>query len=173
MKRALTLAIVLLLCSVVLAADKPQWDGYWWLNQNQSFKLGWVIGYAKAMDSAFAVHLSTCAATMPLYKDKFPNVDPKEIFQKMCGDNSAFDYDGITFCQFVDGIDTFYRDYRNKELDIGWAIQYVRDEIKGKPAQELDAEVTLWRRCTAAYQSGDTEHIGKACTTDDSAAPKK
>lgn len=74
--------------------------------------------------------------------------------------------------QFVDGMDAFYKDYRNKQLEVGWAIQYVRDEIKGKPAQELDAEVALWRRCSAAMQTGDSDRITKACAPDDT-TPKK
>jgi len=49
------------------------------------------------------------------------------------------------------------------QLDVTWAMQCVRDQIKGKSAQDLEAEVTTWRRCTAAYQTGDAEQIKKAC----------
>jgi len=101
-----------------------------------------------------------------MYRKQFPDVDANKLMQKFCLDNSAYDFDGITMGQFVDGIDTFYKDFRNKQLEIAWAIQYVPDE--GKSAQDLDAEVTLWRRCTAAMQSGNNEQIGKACTPDTS-----
>src|SRR6266478_2616219 len=151
MNRFLAVAAALVLCSCVLsAADKPSLDGFWWAQMPPDYKLGWVSGYAKAMDLAGMLQVSTCAATMPLYHDKFPDVPAKELFQKMCLSSTEFDYDGIAMGQFVDGMDTFYKDYRNKQLEVGQAIQYVRDSIKGKPAQELDSEVTVWRRCSAA-----------------------
>ena len=132
-----------------LAADKTDLDGYWWEKLDASFKLGWVSGYAKAMDLAGTIQMSTCASNMPLYVKVFPNTDPKVILQKMCLSDNQFDYDGISMGQFVDGMNVFYEDYRNKQLEVGWAIQYARDAIKGKPRQELDAEVTVWRRCSA------------------------
>jgi len=70
-------------------------------------------------------------------------------------------------------MDTFFKDYRNKQLEVGNAIQYARDEIKGKSAKELEAQVTVWRRCAAADQSHpmprsseDAAQISKACTPD-------
>lgn len=173
MKFSLVSVAATVLFPLALAAgDKPNWDGYWWASMTSSFKLGWVTGYAKAMDSAAAIQISTCASNMPMYKEKYPNLDPKDIFQKMCASNTELDYDGVSMGQFVDGIDAFYKDYRNKQLEVGWAIQYVRDEIKGKPAQELDAELALWRRCSAALQTGNSDQITKACTPGDSVTKK-
>jgi hypothetical protein len=166
-------ALVLLVPNASSAGDTTEMDGYWWGKLDANFKLGWVSGYAKAMDLAGTIEMSTCAANMPLYVKQFPNTDPKVILQKMCLSNTQFDYDGIKMGQFVDGMDAFYKDYRNKQLEIGLAIQYARDSIKGKPAQELDAEATLWRRCSAADKShpmprtdADAAIIGKACTPD-------
>ena len=155
------------------ATDNSNMDGYSWEKLNASFKLGWVSGYAKAMDLAGSIQMSTCASNMPLYVKEFPNTDPKIIMQKMCLSDKTFDYDGVAMGQFVDGMDAFYKDYRNKQLEVGWAIQYARDSIKGRPAQELDSEVALWRRCSAADKShpmprsdADAAIISKACTPD-------
>ncbi|MGD1064592.1 MAG: hypothetical protein ABR860_15140 [Terracidiphilus sp.] len=163
----------LLVPSTSLAADKTNLDGYWWEKMDASFKLGWVSGYAQAMDLAGSIQMATCASNMPLYVKEYPNTDPKVILQKMCLSDTQFDYDGISMGQFVDGVDAFYKDYRNKQLEVGLAIQYARDSIKGKPAQDLDAEVTLWRRCSAADKSHpmprspeDAALITKACTPD-------
>jgi len=108
-----------------------------------------------------------------MYAKEYPNTDPKVILDKMCLSDTQFDYDSISMGQFVEGMNVFYRDYRNKQLQAGWAIQYARDAIKGKPARELDAEVTLWRRCSAADKSHpmprsseDAALISKACTPD-------
>ena len=46
----LVAAVALLLPNAQLAADKTDLDGYWWEKLDTSFKLGWVSGYAKAMD---------------------------------------------------------------------------------------------------------------------------
>ncbi len=171
--------VTVLVPSAPLAADNADLNGYWWENSTPSFKLGWVSGYAKAMDLAGTIQISTCASNMPLYKKEFPDIDPKVIMQKMCLSDTQFDYDGIPMGQLVSGIDAFYKDYRNKQLEVGWAIQYARDAIRGKPAQELDAELTLWRRCSAADRSHpmprtseDAAEINKACTPDEPAVPK-
>jgi len=166
-------SVALLVPNAPLGADKTDLDGYWWEKMDASFKLGWVSGYAKAMDLAGSIQMTTCASNIPLYAKQFPNTDPKVILQKMCLSNTQFDYDGIAMGQFAVGMDAFYRDYRNKQLEVGWAIEYVRDSIKGKPAQELDAEVALWRRCSAADKSHpmprsseDASLISKACSPD-------
>lgn len=166
-------AVVSLVPNASLAADKIEMDGYWWEKLDASFKLGWVSGYVKAMDLAGTIQMGECAANMPLYEKQFPNTDPKVLVQKMCLSSTQFDYGGIKMGQFVDGMDAFYKDYRNKQLEVSWAIQYARDSIKGKPAQELEAEVTQWRRCTAADKShpmprsdADVAIISKACTPD-------
>lgn len=177
------LVFVVLLAMVVpnapSATDKTDLDGYWWEKFDASFKLGWVSGYAKAMDLAGSSQMLTCASNMPMYVKEFPNTDPKVILQKMCLSDTQFDYDSISMGQFVDGMNAFYKDYRNKQLEVGSAIQYARDAIKGKPAHELDAEVTLWRRCSAADKSHpmprsseDAAQISKACTPDSDPAAK-
>ena len=170
--------IALLVPTALAAADTTGLDGYTWEKLDASFKLGWVSGYAKAMDLAGVIQMGACVSNMPLYAKEFPTTDPKVIMQKMCSD-TQFDYDGIAMGQFVDGMDAFYKDYRNKQLETGWAIQYARDAIKGKPTQELDTEVALWRRCSAADKSHpmprsseDAALIGKACTPDGDPAAK-
>jgi hypothetical protein len=143
-------------------------DGHWWDKLDVSFKLGWVSGYTKAMDLAGTLQMSTCASNLPMYVKEFPKTDPKIILQKMCLNENQYDYGSISMGQFVDGMDVFYKDYHNKQLEAIWAIQYARDAIKGKPAQDLDAEITMWRRCSAAYKSSeDAAQITKACTPDE------
>lgn len=174
MRTRITIVVGVLLVSAcnLLAADLSM-DGYWWEKLDASFKLGWASGYAKAMDLAGTIQMARCASQMPMYAKEFPNVDPKVIMQKMCLSNTQFDYDGITMGQFVTGIDAFYRDYRNKQLEVGYAIEYARDSIKGRPAQDLEAQVASWRRCTAADKSHplprspeDVDIISKACAVD-------
>ena len=173
MKRFVTFAAILMFCSGTLsAADKPQLDGLWWSRLSPDFKLGWVSGYAQAMDQGYSFYVGSCVGNLPMYQKQFPDVDAKKLLQTMCFSNTSYDFDGITMGQFVEGVDTFFKDYRNKQLEVVWAIEYVRDEIKGKPAQELEAELTTWRRCSGAMQTGNTDQIAKACTPDDTTQKK-
>jgi hypothetical protein len=172
-------ALVVLCPAALSTAEKPDWNGYWWASMTPDFKLGWVAGYAKAMDEAYSSYMVMCAGNLPLYAEKYPGVPSKDIVQKMCINTWSNDYHGISMGQFVDGMNAFYADYRNKQLEVAWAIQYVRDAIKGKPAQELEAEVALWRRCSAADQSHpmprsseDAAQINKACSPDNQAVSK-
>lgn len=162
MKKLLTLTAVVVFFATALPAQS-QMDGNWWTHMTPGFKLGWVTGYAKAMDQAFSLNLGTCLSNLPLYKEKWPTLDANAVAKMMCFGNNEFDYDGIAMGQFVDGIDTFYSGYRNRQLDVTFAIEYVRDTIKGKSAQDLETEVTLWRKCTAATQTNDRQQIKEAC----------
>jgi hypothetical protein len=61
-----------------------------------------------------------------------------------------FDFGGhFRMGQWLDGVDEFYKDFRNKGLDVQLAMRYVKEQLHGKPAKELEDEVTEWRRSAA------------------------
>jgi hypothetical protein len=68
-----------------------------------------------------------------------------ERWKDMCLNDKSYDYSGIAMGQFVDGADVFYRDYKHKNLEVGFALQYVRDQMRGKSQKDLDAEVASWQ----------------------------
>lgn len=39
--------------------------------------------------------------------------------------------------QVADGVDEFYKDFRNKLIGVVFALDYVRDQLKGKSPDEL------------------------------------
>ena len=167
MSKCWVMVVFLFVCSPLFAGNKLSNDGSWWQGNSPGFKLGWVTGYTRAIETAGAFQLVDCGVTLPLYSQKYPNVPAKELFERIClKSNETYDYDGITMGQFVDGIDTFYKDFRNRQVGAEQAIEYVRDQVRGKPAQELDSKLTIWRRCAAASQTGDAELIKKACIAD-------
>ena len=166
-------ALLLLTPSLLLSGDRPEWNGFWWNGLNPSLKLYWVSGYVKAMDDASVMHMGTCIRTiknMSLKQGEAPVTLPMEIAEKWC-ENKNFDYHDITMGQFVDGIDEFYKDYGDKQLEVTFAIKYVRDRIMGKSAKELEVELVYWRKCSAAMQAGNLDETIKACSPpDDSSA---
>lgn len=153
--------IAVSMAAFCFGSDKPlARDGYWWLESNPSFRLGFVSGYVVAMDEAGVKEFAQCAGLADMLKDRFPG---QNVVQKLCLDEKNADFDGITMGQFVDGVDEFYKDFRNKQLGVSWALQYVRDQVKGKPAKDLESELTTWRGCQAAYGTGDSKKILDAC----------
>jgi hypothetical protein len=161
-------AVVLVLSGAAVAADKPQNDGYWWANLSAQYRAGYVWGYLAGMSHANTGKLGQCLSfAKDLQQAKFPNTSLKQVIDTFCTYPDD-DYDSITVGQFVDGITSFYSDYRNKQLPIEWAMEYIRDEVKGKPGAELSRKLEYWRGCQSAYLSGDTKRIADACKMDES-----
>ena len=83
---------------------------------------------------------------------KLPGQYPGNEVLKVCLDSPdvvPFHFASFRFGQWSDGVDAFYRDFRNKGLDIQLAMRYVNEQLQGKPAKELEDEVTAWRRSAA------------------------
>jgi hypothetical protein len=120
-------------------------DGYWWAGLSPQYRLGFVYGYLNGTEHD---HIGAMGTSMSLVADlaplKWPSLKVQDGVQKFC--LSDDDFDGITVGQFVDGIDAFYKDYKNKQLTVVWAMEYVRDAIKGKPSAELTAKLEMWRK---------------------------
>jgi hypothetical protein len=53
----------------------------------------------------------------------------------------SFNYEMIKFGQYLDGMDTFYKDFRNTEYPVHWAIKIVRDQIRGRSAEDIEKEL--------------------------------
>jgi len=80
---------------------------------------------------------------------KLPETPPSREVLTACSESTrieAFDLGGFRIGQWADGIDEFYKDFRDRGLEIHLAIRYVRGQLHGQPAKELEDEVTGWRR---------------------------
>lgn len=124
-------------------------DGYWWQDSTENFRVGFVSGYLKAMTTVSDAMVAGCLAANNGGKlpEKYPGDD---AFNKCADTTKKFDFGGFRVGQWSDGIDEFYKDFRNRGLEIGLAFRYVKDQLHGKAAQELDTEVTEWRRTAAS-----------------------
>ena len=131
-------------------SSKEPDNGFWWVNQSETFKIGFVSGYASAMVNAADRIGFTCIA------DKnggvIPEKVPTDAVLKECMESptyTLFSFGGIRFGQLEEGMDDFYKDFRNKGVYVTAAMFYVRDELKGKSAKELEGELNLIRHGTA------------------------
>lgn len=140
----------LLLISVMAGAGLGQGqphNGFWWEQESsQNFRLGFASGYAMAMGRVFD------AASMQCAVDKMGGDIKKTPTDKVMDDClndpsiSRYDFTRIPFGQLTNGVDEFYKDFRNKGIEVNEAMFYVRDQLKGKSPQELEDELNRWRQ---------------------------
>jgi hypothetical protein len=132
--------VILLCCLLSTVAGNAQQEnphnGFWWIRMSENFKLGFVTGYAKAMTTMFD------AGTLACLVEKGDEAMRSCVQTKMV----PFDFAKIQFVQFSEGLDEFYKDFRNKAIDVDFGIRYVRDQLKNKKsAKELDEELSNYR----------------------------
>jgi chromosome condensin MukBEF MukE localization factor len=60
--------------------------------------------------------------------------------------NGQLDYNRIRFGQFKDGLDEFYKNYKNKSILVDDAFGYVRDSIRGVDQTQLVQELETLRK---------------------------
>jgi hypothetical protein len=112
-------------------------DGDAWKGANQSVKFGYVLGFTDAAAWAYG----NVDGAVSLLK----SLSPKD--RKMLADGkSVWDYGEIKYKQLIDGMDTFYGDYRNAAIKWDRALSYVRDTIHGEPQDYLDRELEFERK---------------------------
>jgi hypothetical protein len=148
--------ICLPLLFVVLTAPRmlgqqQEHNGFWWAELSDTFKLGFITGYGEAMTLNYNQTGFDCLA------DKnggtVPQKLPDDKVMTDCFEKNAklepLDFTKLRFGQMAEGVDEFYKDFRNKAVHVNRAMRYVRDELRGKPAKELEDELTRWRRDAA------------------------
>jgi hypothetical protein len=153
MKTRIGFALILLLFGIRIghgqSPSEPD-NGYWWVNQSETYKVALVNGFAMAMTTAADRVTFMCLAEKNggVIPEKYPGED----VLRACAQTptaTLFSFGGIRFGQLVEGMDEFYKDFRNKGVYVTAAMFYVRDEIKGKSAKELEGELNLIRHGTA------------------------
>ena len=69
---------------------------------------------------------------------------------KACTSNArSFDFESITVGQFLDGMNAFYKDFRNLQVPLTMAMRLVRDEVRGRTQEDVQKELDSWRQCVA------------------------
>ena len=149
-------------CAFGQTKDLSEQDGSFWQQQSQTFKVGYVEGYIDAMDAAQINTAVMCAFQLKLASDSDGG--------KACISNAqALNFANIKVGQFVEGMDAFYKHFRNTQYPIHAAMRLVRDQIIGRPVEDIDKEMTEWRQCRA-----DSSKCGvSAGAKDASPAPTK
>lgn len=123
----------------ISAAEGSRRDGNWWLAQNRSTHAEYVIGFFDGMD------LGHNFSFWALIKDKEMNVCIGKIMESYAEFDSKY-FKNITNGQVVDGLNSFYADFRNRSIRVADAVWLVVNAIAGTPQEELDTMIEKWRR---------------------------
>jgi hypothetical protein len=136
--------LVLLIAGTALGQGKPN-DGFWWAGLSSEYKLGFVAGFAQSEASVQDLMAFQCIEEKA--KQNLGHDGAKVCLESP--EVARYDFSGIPLGQFADGVDTFYKDSRNKNLNILFALKFARDKLKGKSAEELERELKNFRDISA------------------------
>ena len=139
--------LVMLLTTGISRGQQTNHNGYWWADQSETFKLGFATGYSMAMTDASDGAALRCIAAK--HGGTVPETVPSNEELDAClksPEAAALNFGGVRFGQLAEGADEFYKDFRNKGVEIELAMRYVRDQLKGKTDKELTEELSGWRQ---------------------------
>ena len=118
-------------------------DGSDWRGYSEQFKGGYITGYIHAMGTA---QVSSAMSCMSIDNPK----DKNAAISKACISNAqSFDFQSITVGQLLDGMNAFYKDFRNFKVPLTLAMDLVRDEIRGRTEADVQKYLDSWRQCVA------------------------
>jgi hypothetical protein len=123
-------------------------NGYWWQWMSQAFKLGFISGYILGQSSAVEIIEIRCIDERSNPKSGITNAVLDEYAKEKTVTLFA-DYGNIRYGQLVEGTDEFYKDFKNKNIQVPAALHYVRDQLKGVDSKELEQELASGRKQAA------------------------
>lgn len=110
-------AVLLLLPCLPLHAQS-EFDGDFWIPKTRDLKLVYVVGFVDGRSHG----INDAANALGVKID-----DPR--LSKLASE--------VTAGQIVDGVDDFYKDWRNRKIVLRHAMEYVLDEAQGKDDSKL------------------------------------
>jgi hypothetical protein len=133
--------VVVLLAIVVPSNAADQRDGNWWIKQSQAGKVNYMVGFFDGMQlgnefSYWGFDKNTQEACTVHTIDSYSEYGEKY-------------FSHVTNYQLVDGLDTFFADFRNRSITVSSAVWLVVNEIAGTPRETLDKMIEGWRRNAA------------------------
>lgn len=115
----------------------------WWNDSSETFKIGVVSGYLMASARAADAIAFSCLASK--HGGQVPEQLPPEQEMKDCGENNhlyqTVNCGAFRMGQVKDGLDVFYKDWKNQQVEFEGAIRYVCDQLLGKTDSYLANEL--------------------------------
>jgi hypothetical protein len=130
----------LLAVTSIASADEKH-NGNWWVSQNPTARLFYLEGFvdgASQVFTAFAIHARAKEEAAPKACKEY--IGDLEDTAKEGG---AY-FNGVSYGQLLDGLNSFYADYRNRliriPVGISLVVQSIRGEDEATLSQDVDAE---------------------------------
>ncbi len=134
MKTILMMTLLSLGQTLAFAQEDNVRDGNWWRDLERTDKAAFALGFYDGINLGYNYAL-------------WGNI------QSECKDSLASSYmrymgylKDVPAGQLVDGLDSFYDDYRNRLIELTFAVWLVSNEIAGTP--EVETMIENWRRST-------------------------
>ena len=137
------------LCFVPVSAITQQtpieewtYDGYWWNELRPEPKLFFLVGYHTALDETYT---GFWIGEMVRFWEENPDEMPMNLEDTFKYAKIIYDYYreyeqlvGFQYRQILEGINSFYDDFRNKTIDITNAIRVVGMQLHNKSEEDID-----------------------------------
>ena len=134
--RSLRLAALLFALVSSLYAQDTRRDGNWWMQQSGLTKTSYVVGFFDGMD---------LGKQFSGWKYEEDDAFISRVMQSFAFYDDKFLKD-VTNDQLADGLDVFYKDFRNRKILVHRAVWLTLNSIAGTPQAELDKLVENFRK---------------------------
>jgi hypothetical protein len=142
MRRLLVALTLLSVLPIYVHAQHDRRDGNWWTGQTADIKLDYIVGFFDGMELGYDFS----------YWGMIKDTDKGVATPCMSASNKSFNEHneryirGVSNYQLVDGLDTFYKDFRNRRITVTAAVWLVLNEIAGKPQNQMDKMIENYRK---------------------------
>jgi|GEM_PF-1484208 len=139
MKKFFIIFFISTLTVLSVNATKPDYPYNYssWKAQSESFQLGYLRGLFRGYGD--------CYICFHGLLESYPNDSSLSDLQEIIWQYGTFldlaidVTSGMTLGQMVDGIDEFYKDYRNRLISVENILRMVKMQIDGKSQAEIDS----------------------------------
>ena len=162
MKKLIILFIIVVILPISYChGDLTDSIGTNWLRESKEFKFAIATGYKIGYENGAYDALSIITNKLDLYKKKMleEKSDTIDAFINMINndftDTSKNDSkkpsivkltSRVSADQLIEGLDVFYKDFRNRDISLGSAFSLVVLKINGSPQEKIDKAIEALRK---------------------------
>lgn len=126
-------------------------NGHMWKSFDGSMKAGWIAGFGDGLKQAMPESVKSFISSGLIKAAEKTLGDRgvgKEVDRTTASLYKKLTLSGLSYGQIIDGLDNFYKDYRNMTVLAQEAIWIVKLELRGAPQEFIDGEARLLRMPT-------------------------
>ena len=116
-------------------------DGNWWLDQTPFLKASYITGFFDGTHLGYKFSYWQCHDE-DVSKECLANSKAKESYEFYASKYTK----NVTNIQVADGLDVFYKDYRNRKIRLEDGVWLTLNAIAGRPQADLDKMVEKFRK---------------------------